>query len=247
MNNDFFGADGSRAVLCGDLPDGVAEALAERFRVVGIPRNAAIGGPVGRHADLSVCLLPGAAVIRPGLAGNAGIRRILEESGREIIIAEREPSGDYPGDCSLCACVCGDYMICRETSTDPALLREAVKRGLTLLGVRQGYAACSCLALPDGALVTDDQGISSAYRGKGEEVFLVRKGYVSLPGYDRPSAPGGFFGGCCGVSGKVAVFAGDVETHPEAGGIREFLARHGVDVFCAGEGTLFDTGKLIFT
>ena len=246
MNNDLFVAEG-RTVICGDLPEDVREALmAEGFRVAGIPRNAAIGFPVGRHSDLSVCLLPGAAVIRPGLKDDAVIRGILEEAGREIVVAEREPSGGYPGDCSLCAAVCGDYLICREASTDPVLLREAKRRGKSPLPVRQGYAACSCLALPDGALVTDDPGIAAAYEGKGGEVLLVARGYVSLPGHDRPEAPGGFFGGCCGLSGNVAVFAGNLDTHPESDAIRGFLARHGTDVFSAGQGTLFDTGKLIF-
>ena len=246
MNNDFCEAEG-RTVICGELSEGVREALAGvGFRIVDIPRNESVGYPVGRHADLSVCLIPGAAVIRPGLAGDAVIRGILEKSGREIIIAEREPAGEYPGDCSLCACVCGDYLICREASTDPALLREGVRRGLTVLGVRQGYAACSCLALSDGALVTDDPGIAAAFGAKGWDVLLVEKGYVSLPGYDRPDAPGGFFGGCCGLCGNFAVFAGNLETHPEAGAIREFLKLHGTEEFSAGEGMLFDTGKLIF-
>ncbi len=156
---DFF------TVICGDLPDDSLAALVGRgFRVVRMPVNPAVDRTVGRHTDLSLCVVGGAAVIRPGLAGCFEITDPLIRAGRRLIPAEREPSGNYPADSGLCGCVCGSFFICRKDSCDPALLRAAEAEGLTVLGVRQGYAACSCLPLPDGSLITDDPGIARAFR-----------------------------------------------------------------------------------
>ena len=239
---DFF------TLICGDLPDDCLSGLLSRgFRVIRMPVNRAVDRTVGRHTDLSVCVVGGSALVRPGLAGCSEITGSLIRAGKRVILAEREPSGDYPADSGLCGCVCGPFFICRTDSCDPALLRAAEAEGLSVLGVRQGYSACSCLPLPDGSLITDDPGIARAFgKASDKDLLLVSRGSVSLPGFDTPETGGGFFGGCCGLCGDTAVFAGDLSAHPDHERITAFLASHRVGVLCAGSGRLFDTGKLLF-
>ena len=107
----------------------------------------------------------------------------------------------------------------------------------TPLYVRQGYVRCSCVVLPDKALITEDEGIARAALEAGGEVLLVKKADILLPGYDR-----GFIGGCCAVLEDKVLFFGRIEDHPSYAMIADFLSSRGCEAISLFDAPLRDCG-----
>ena len=231
------------------IPYTASAALRERgFTVCPLSPLGTLPAPVASHTDLLVFPLGDTVVTRRRTAReNAGIFAALTDAGYTVLPADDgDVGGCYPADVGLCAFASGDALVCRPASADPVLLGLAAARGLRLLPVRQGYAKCACVPLPDGSVVTSDAGIAAALRRAGHEVLTVSPGGIDLPGYDT-----GLIGGCCGLftapDGRAELFfVGDPDRHPDGGAIRKFCAARGVDVTALTDGRLFDVGSLFF-
>lgn len=171
----------------------------------------------------------------------AELDHIAAAGGCSISFLEAAPGDSYPQDVPLCIRQVGRYVI-SNPRTAPELCRTATAAGLIPIYTRQGYTACSALAVGDG-IMTADSGIKKAAEAAGLAVLEITQGGILLPGYDY-----GFIGGTCGVCperGEVW-FAGDPLTHPNGAEITDFIEHHGYRAVPLADGPLFDCGGMFF-
>lgn len=225
-------------------PHRVLDSLRERcFEIIQLPPDPSLPAPVNGHADLLLFILDRFLFTRRNYYAIARkeIDAICRTAGFDLILSDKKADNAYPDDCGLCAAISGNNIICRETSTDPALLSLAHNSRCSILNVPQGYAKCSCAILADGAIITADRGIAKITQRAGINTLVITPGYVDLPGYDY-----GFIGGASGLCGKTLYFCGNIEKHPDHEKIMEFAKKHNTDVVSLSDEHLYDVGSLIF-
>ena len=91
---------------------------------------------------------------------------------------------------------------------DDELLSFAEKRGLKICKTKQGYHACTTLALTKNSAITADEGIKKALTAEGIDVTLIENGDISLPPYEY-----GFIGGASFFDNNTLFTFGDVKKH----------------------------------
>lgn len=199
--------------------------------------------PISSHPDLLLFVTPKHIIARADYyeAERETIEEICRLSDRTLRLSDSKAVDSYPLDCSFCAFLSGEYLFCREASTDRAILECALNEGWHIVNVNQGYAKCSTAVLHDGALITSDFSIARAAEENGIEHLLICPGFIDLPGYDY-----GFIGGCCGACGDALYFVGDIEAHPQFDDISAFCQKHGTRPISLSKDKLYDVGTLIF-
>lgn len=230
------------------LPAPAAAALAaEGYDLLPLSPLGTLSAPVCGHADLLLFPLGGTVLTRRSYAAeNPQLAAALKAAGVRLLLSDDGGGELYPRDVGFCAAVAGRRLICRADVTDPLLLSLAANAGLETVNVRQGYARCSCVPLPDGAVITADAGLSSALRRVGAEVLTVTPGHISLPGVGNGHE--GFPGGACGIDEdrRTVWFVGSLDAHPDGDRIAAFCAAHGLRARSLCPGELCDVGSLFF-
>lgn len=225
-------------------PCEVLESLKKHgFETILLPPDPSLPKPVCGHSDLLVFIHDGSLLTRRSYyeIAQKEIDLICKNAELDLILSDEKSCLNYPGDCGLCVAISGSTVICREASTDRALLSLALNKGYTILNVPQGYTKCSCAILADGALITADRGIAKVTQSAGIDTLLIVPGYVDLPGYNC-----GFIGGASGLCGNTLYFCGNIERHPDHAKIVEFAQKHNTDIVSLSDGNLYDVGSLIF-
>lgn len=198
---------GIRYVSC-NAPQELKDLLKESgFAVSEVHPAPSVMTPVASHPDINMCRL--------GISLDADVIEALPE----------ELGSDYPADIPFNAACTGRYFIHNLKYTAPRLLEAAQLAGMSMIDVRQGYAKCSCVIVDEDSIITYDHGIASRCEKAGMNVLLVRSGGIILEGYDT-----GFIGGASGRIGNAVVFCGDIDSHPDAVQIREFIKNRGLKV-----------------
>ena len=147
----------------------------------------------------------------------------------------------YPSDAIFNALVIGDKIFLKEDSASESVIAYAKERGLKICKTKQGYPACTTLALTKNSAITADEGIKKALTAEGIDVTLIENGDISLPPYEY-----GFIGGASGVYKDKLYFIGDVELHRDGEKIKEAAKSHGLTPISLGAFPLCDLGKIIF-
>jgi len=203
-----------------------------------LPENPFLDARLSHHADLSVVKLgKGTIVAAQHLCDMPGFCDLVLGSGYELVFAENRQGATYPEDTGLCACVSGDIIFCRKKSTDPAVLNH--HKG-NVVNVQQGYAKCSCCALPGGAIITSDSGIFSAAELAGVCSLKILPGGIELSGFDA-----GFIGGASFCSEGVLYLTGSLDAHPSKLELCGFLKEQGVALCALTAEPIFDIGSAI--
>ena len=200
-----------------------------------LPDNPAVDERLAGHADLSVFSGNGAIVVAKGLYPH--IVKELTNIGVPVI-----PSGEqglvYPKDAGLCVCRTGRYTIYNPKKSDPVLEPYL---DLDRIAVNQGYTRCSVCAVSDEAIITADDGISSAASKKGLDVLKIAPGHISLDGYGY-----GFIGGATvKPSRNTIAFTGVLDEHPDKDRILQFLQKYYVEPVFLTKTLIFDIGGAI--
>lgn len=212
--------------------------------VITLPPCHALPAPLSSHADLLICPMGDKLYTYGDYYGiaSAQLDRLAAATKLDIRFLEATPGNVYPKDTPLCVRRVGGHVILNP-ATAPEICRAATVAGLTVIGTRQGYAACSAAAIGDSAIITADQGIKKAAEAAGIELLLISPGEIDLPGFDY-----GFIGGACGVcrERREVWFAGDPLTHPHGARIVDFIKRHGYRAVPLSDGKLFDCGGMFF-
>ena len=159
----------------------------------------------------------------------------------KISCADVTLSPVYPDDCKMNALTLGERIFLRVDSVCGDIVKAAEKLGMSITSVRQGYPACTVLALGDSHAITADRGMASALRKEGVEVLLIDDGDILLPPYEY-----GFIGGATGVHRGAVYFIGDIRMHKNASEIEDFSRLAGYEPISLCGGALLDLGRIIF-
>ena len=205
-----------------ELQDALAEA-GHNMCVLG-PKQA-VSEPVSAHPDIYMCKL-GASPKSPVFHGNEALLR-----------------PGYPAEVMINAVVTEKFMICNVKTVSKELIAAArsLYPDIMMINVAQGYAKCNVVVVDDRSFITEDEGIYNALNGiDGIKVLKIGQGHVDLPGYSR-----GFIGGASGRIGDGIWFNGDLNRHPDAERIIEFISSCGLKVRSFAGRKLTDIGSII--
>ena len=169
------------------------------------------------------------------------IDRICKEGGLELTLSSECFTDKYPSDVLFNACLLKDFVICNKKTVSSLILASAKDNGYTIIDVPQGYTKCSVCIASDGAILTADTAIAKACKAHNIDVLEIHEGYVSLPPYNF-----GFIGGASGTYGNEVYFCGNIDLHPDAKQIKEFIQKHGKTAVCLSQSQLQDVGSLFF-
>ncbi len=201
-----------------------------------LPKNPDLDIRLASHADLSVFIHEKTAILASCLRDENVLVNFLTNRGYTVRISSKPQSSAYPNDVNLCAALIGNRIIHNRKYTDP----EILDIGLECINVNQGYARCTSLVVDSKSLITADNGIAAAAKQAGINVLFIDDNGIELPGYDR-----GFIGGASFKIDNTIYFTGDIDTHPDAKNIKEFINNRGLDICCLCEGALLDIGGAV--
>ncbi|MBQ4568784.1 MAG: hypothetical protein IJA62_01795 [Ruminococcus sp.] len=168
-----------------------------------------------------------------------GLLKKLSEFSNEVCVCD-SLENKYPLNVSLNAVQVGQYLFCKASSLAPEVREFSIANDIKLINVNQGYAKCSTLVLNDNAIITADPTICKAAYDLDLDVLLIKQGHIYL---DDNSY--GFIGGASGVIGDTVIFFGDLESHPDASDIKEFIKKHNMDLISLCKGCLKDIGGFV--
>ena len=215
------------------------------FHAIKLAENARLSPAVSSHTDMLVFrlgteLFSTAEYCEDNEELFLNLRRLLPTY--TLRFTSDEQSAEYPRDVSLNALVLGKKIFARIDSLSEDIIRRAKELGYELVGVNQGYPACTVLKLNDGAVITQDRGMASILLKHGIRVTLIEEGDISLPPH-----PYGFIGGAGGVFRDTLYLLGDVEAHKSCEKIRRAAKEEGLAVVSLAVGEMLtDLGGIVF-
>ena len=208
----------------------------EGFTVLVMQKSECLSEAVCAHVDLNLLKIGERLLVRDEVT----VWYPFLRECRGVSVSSARPMPAYPSETMFCAKAVGGTLYHGKAVAED-VLRVAKEEGLTSYEVKQGYVACSLLALDESHAITADPSIERALLSRGVDVLRISEGYISLAPY-----PYGFIGGACGVYRDCVYFLGDVRTHPDGERIIDYLTACGMRYLCLGEGELFDGGGLVF-
>lgn len=205
---------------------------------------------IATHPDIYMCQL--------GLWNEAG-----------IFVGDRDKLGpSYPADIIYNAVCTRSFVFHLIEKTDPELMEAYVtwRRGLAfetppiddeghfreetkVIGVRQGYARCTCLPVTNDSFITSDRGVAQALKDQGASILLIEEGHIKLRGFNH-----GFIGGTAGniyinssgiTDQKAIVFNGDLSAHPDFEKITGFIKSRNILPVWFDDYELEDVGSIL--
>lgn len=232
----------AKFLVSGEYPARFAELEKWGVHLIYTTPDQRLPKPVQYHPDLQVCRLSFETLF---VLKNSSLLEFKNElcfQSPKVLETETEPEAHYPKDVLCSGVPFGKWLLANPHTLDPLIMRKANEEGLSLIPVRQGYAACAVCKVGEHAAITADEGICRALQEKKEfEVLLIQPGFIELPGYDT-----GFLGGCCGkLEENLIVFTGALSCHPDGKKIKDFLNSHQIDIWELSRKPLLDTGGII--
>ena len=209
------------------------------YTVLPLPPFEKLSKPVCTHADMLLFSYKDTIVTHREYYACARevFDTLCSECGLSLVLTDDDIRPEYPSDIAFNAVALGGVLYSNTPYTSGAvaeLFCDKVK-------VKQGYAACSTLALSDSCAVTADRSLARAYEKNGIEVTLISSGSISLPPYDS-----GFIGGASGVDGDTVYFAGNVDTHADAEAIKRVIYSQKMKYISLSDEPLSDVGGIKF-
>ena len=120
-------------------------------------------------------------------------------------------------------------------------MEYAKAAGLEINNTKQGYPACTTLALSNSSAISADEGMARVLSQNGINVTLINNGDISLPPYEY-----GFIGGASGVYRDKLYFIGDYKLHRDAEKIENSIKEVNLTPLSLGAFPLLDLGRIIF-
>lgn len=148
---------------------------------------------------------------------------------------------EYPYDISYNAARVGGYLICNRRFTESIILENAIKSGVEIIDVKQGYAKCNICVISENAIITSDKGIAEALRNISIDVLFIDDSAVKLKNFSH-----GFFGG---ATGKIApdkiVVNGNIKFHKSGDEIMDFTKKYGIEIISLNDNQIEDIGSIL--
>lgn len=227
------------------MPEAAKRHLAlEGFYIIEANRSKGLSEPLSSHPDMLFFFHEKTLISTAEYCGENPF--IFEDLSRLIPGLTIKLTADsfaekYPRDAIFNALVMGNKIFLKEDSVSSSVIEYAKRRGLEICNTRQGYPACTTLALSDRAAITADQGMAKLLSSHGIDVTLINNGDISLSPYEY-----GFIGGASGVFRDKLYFIGDLKLHRDAEKIENAARLQGLSPVSLGSFPLIDLGKIIF-
>ncbi len=236
MNTDCF------AIVSSEISTEELSALASEFRVLPLPPEMALAPPVRSHPDMILSAVGTRLLLSSAYYSENRelINEIAELSGLTVTPSSHQRGEKYPCDVGFNTAVASDFIICNKNSAASEILSEAESCGLSIVHVKQGYAACSCI-VTDDIIITSDTGIHQACERARLNSALVKNTGIELPGYDV-----GFIGGAGGFACGTLYFYGSICGMECEDTIRRIAEHYGYRIRSLSNGPLTDRGGIKF-
>ena len=196
--------------------------------------------PVSCHADMLFCVIDNTIFCYEDyIRRSKELENAVLSSGKSIIYVQKECDKKYPCDIGLNVLVMGKRAFCNSKHTAEEIIEYLKKNGYKIVDVKQGYSACSTLALGEGCAVTSDIGMKNALEKEGIEVLLISNKDIVLCGYNC-----GFIGGATAVIDKKVYFCGSDSEASKIEGLFGFLADKGYSIESFSSGDVADFGGI---
>ena len=216
------------------------------FEIIRLPRDERLGEAVASHTDMLLFRLGDTLVgSRAYFERNSGVYDAIRHAlpHFEFILSDEEILCDYPRDAIFNALRVGSRILAKTDTVSREILTLADRFGLEPVGVKQGYPACTALAISENLVITADSGIANAVERHGIRVLRIDDTErILLPPYKN-----GFIGGCAGIFENRAYFIGNFHAHPNADMIEGELLTLGYEAISLDptSDSLFDLGGMI--
>lgn len=217
--------------------EAVAKLSSLGFSPIALPPSPDISEAVRDHVDLSLFLSRDVGFVTR--EGYERIRPLCPALPLRVVTETLVPR--YPEEARLNVLQIGKNAFYLDGNAAEAILSHLESQGCALHAVKQGYPACTVLALDECHAVSADQGMIRALKSVGIEVLAISEGGVELPPF-----PYGFLGGAAGVYRDTVYFIGAVRTHPDGERILAFIQKCNMKAVSLCDGGLVDLGGLAF-
>ena len=233
------------AIVDSRISEKMARSLEKQgFSLIRLPRSKDLGEAVCSHPDSLIFKLGSELIAPSDYCDDAAyvFSDIREYAPKyKITFASDNIGAIYPSDTKFNALLLGKRLFARLDSLSLSILEAAARRGIECINTKQGYPACSTLALGDNCAVTADRGMAKVLRDHGVTVYEIECGSIELPPHEY-----GFIGGACGVFHGKVYFFGDHTAHPSRDIIDGALARGGYEAIDLSNEKLTDLGGIVF-
>ncbi len=222
------------------------ELLARGFEVIKLAKDERLGEAVASHTDMIIFRYNDTFIgSRSYFEKNKTIFEKIKNSLPyfNFILTDDEIFCDYPHDAIFNALGLGDKLFAKTDTVSSAVLDLAEANDLKIIKVKQGYPACTTLAVGDSFAITSDKGMAKVLRASGVEVLEIPESdAIKLPPYKN-----GFIGGATGVFENTVYFIGNLYAHPFGKEIERAVALRGYEAVSLDSScdALFDLGGMI--
>ena len=235
-----------KAVICDGRISPKMERTLEKYGyfVIKLPRCESLPEAISSHPDSLIFRLGNIFLTTCDFGERAAyvFSDLREFSADSRIFFIDEPLGkSHPEDSRLNAISFGKNLIVNTKTISGQILEIAEKEGFCPQNVNQSYPNCSILKLNEENAITADKGIYKKLTSLGINTMLIESGGISLPPYEY-----GFIGGASGVDGNRVFFLGNLDLHPSADEIKEFISSLGMRAISLSDEPLSDLGGLMF-
>ncbi|MBR5872421.1 MAG: hypothetical protein IKZ06_02085 [Oscillospiraceae bacterium] len=236
---NFPSGNATVAAVSSEAEDVISALQSAKIAVVPVEPNENLPIGIASHADLQILHLGGNSVLTASCSKKS--TDMLNMLGFDIKNTENELDFSYPNDCLINAEIIGRNIIVNPDIIDEKLMQFAEENNYNIIGVKQGYAKCSVLAVAEDAVITADAGIAKILEQKEIEVLKIKEGGIYLKGYDT-----GFIGGCGGmVEQKILGTSGDLKSIYDYENIKDFLRNRNIYAENLGGRSLRDIGGIL--
>ena len=228
------------AVISSSAPKKCIEGLRSLgYTVLPLPPFDRLSEPVNTHADMLFFSYNDIIVTHRDYyrAARDVFDTLSSECGIRLVLSDCDVRPKYPQDVAFNAIALGGILYSNTPHTSAEICEMFPKK----VKVKQGYAACSTLALSDKCVITADTSLAREYEANGIDVTIIKSGSISLPPYDC-----GFIGGASGVDGDTVFFTGDIDTHTDAEIIKSTLSLQKMKYISLSDEPLSDVGGIKF-
>lgn len=228
------------AILSSKAPKSCIETLRSLgYRTLTLPPFKKLSEPVNTHADMLFFSYNSIIVTHRDYYETARcvFDALCSEHGIRLVLADDDIQEEYPHDIAYNAIMLDGTVF----SNTPYTSKEILHLSSRSVKVKQGYTACSTLALNDNRVITADSSLAREYERDGIRVVLISNGSISLPPYDC-----GFIGGASGVDGDTVYFTGSIDSHKNADIIKSAITSVGMKYISLSNDPLYDIGGIRF-
>jgi hypothetical protein len=231
----------SLALVDGRIPCDIEKSLIEKeIKLIKTKKINELYDAISYHPDIMLCHV-GEDEIVAAPNTHESVIYSLENEGFKIICGKKVLSKKYPLDIPYNVALIGKHAVCNVRHADEVLLDVLTGKGYEIINVNQGYAKCSISIINADAIVTSDSGIHNILSENNFKSLLITPGHIKLFEMNY-----GFIGGASGrISSSDIAFLGDVNLHPDAERMSNFLNRNDKRPISLGKNHMIDLGTLI--